>query len=172
MNKIIALILALLVAGLSSKASARDGLQQFYHQHHADKNVEQITLPKLLLLFWGDDPETRRMLRHMKSLKIFQMEGLQDNREAIAGELSGALKKDGFENILAVTDNGERINIYINQSRKFIHKVLITVDSKDELIVLQIKTKISFDKLSALMNDYKTGKNKSGLKQILHKKGA
>ena len=171
MNKIITLIAALLITGFGSMANAKSGLRRFYSQHHADKNVEQITLPKFLLMFSGDDPETRRMLRHMKSLKIFEMEGARDNRDAVAAELSSALKQDGFENILAVTEDGERLNIYINQSRKYIHKVLITVDSQDELLVLQIKTKISFDKLSALMDDYKTGKNKSGLKQIIHKKG-
>lgn len=170
MNKIITIIALLLLTGFTGKAHAGDALKRFYAQHRADDNVEHLTIPKFLLWFSDNDPETRKVIRHMKSLKIFQIEAPGNKRERLTTELSDAIAHDGFESILGVTEDGERVNIYISQSRRYIRKVLITVDSKDELVVLQIKTKISFDKLAALMDDYKTGKDKSGLKKILHQK--
>lgn len=99
------------------------------------------------------------------------MEALSHRPEEVIRELEDALTGDSFESLFQVTDNNERINIYIDQDEQKIRKVLIMVDSGDELVLLQAKTNISFDQLNDLMNDYTSGNDKSGLKKMINLKG-
>ena len=164
MKNLITLIVLLLIAQISM--AGERGMKQFYAQHRHDTNVEHITIPKFLMRLSADDKEARQIIKFMRSLKIFQMEGLKDNRYAVNAELKNALENDGFESMLNVSESDENINIYVLQDRRYIRKVLITIDSKEELLVLQTKTKISFDKLSAMIADYSTGKDKKSIKGL------
>ena len=166
MKRLITFILILLMGG-PAMATVKTGMKHFYAQHHADPDVEHIRIPKFLLYFSSDDRETRQMLKHMKSLRVFQMEGKHHDRDAITNELAGALKQDGFESILQVNDGGEKVNIYICQTKNYVRQFLLVIDSPDELVVLQAKTKISFDRLGEMMSDYKSGKNKKAFNSIL-----
>lgn len=158
-------IIALLLIAQTSMAGER-GMKHFYAQHRHDTNVERLTIPKFLMHLAVDDREARQILRFMRSLKIFQMDNLNDSRGAICNELETALKNDGFESMLNVSESDERINIYVLQDKRFIRKVLITIDSKEELLVLQTNTKVSFDRLSSMIADYSTGKDKKSIKGL------
>lgn len=153
------MILGLLAILITLTASAQSGMKQFYAQHRADNDVTQIKVPRLLLAFAKHDREARAVLKHLKSLKVFQMERTVATRPSIAKELENALNSDGFESVLQVSESGEHVNIYIAQDEKFIRKVLIAVDSDDELVLVQANTKLSFDRLNELLLDsYRKGK--------------
>lgn len=164
-------ILALLLITFCTVAKAKSGMQDFYAQHKTDQHTESIRLPKILFAFLRKDPETRALLRCLKSIRIFHMEALSNRRGEVIRKLEDALTGDNFESLFQVTDNGERINIYIDQDEQHIRKMLIMIDSGDELVLLQAKTRISFEQLSGLMNDYTSGNDKSGLKKIINIKG-
>lgn len=161
MKKILLVTTMFLLTGMSY---AKDGMKQFYAQHRHDKNVQHINVPKILLLFSDNDPEVRKLVRHLKSLKVFEMDGGAQSRPGVSAELENALKTDGYESILQVSESGEKVNIYILQDQRFIRKVLITVDNSDELVILQANTRLSFDHLAALIDGYKDGKG-PGLKK-------
>lgn len=160
MKKVMLLATLILLTGMSY---AKDGMKQFYAQHRHDKNVQHINLPKILLLFSDNDPEIRKLVRHMKSLKIFEMDGNKQSRPGVSAELESALRTDGYESVLQVAESDEKVNIYILQDDRFIRNVLITVDSNDELVILQANTRLSFDHMATLINGYKDGKG-PGLK--------
>jgi protoheme ferro-lyase len=152
-------ILLCLLALSMTTASNAQSLKQFYAQHRTDKNVQQIRIPKILLSCLSVDREARAVLKHLKSLRVFQMEGANATNSSLQSELKNALENDGFESVLQVTESDERVDIYISQDKKFIRKVLISVGSNDELVLLQANTKLSFERLNELLLDgYKKGK--------------
>lgn len=161
MKKVLLITTLILLTGMSY---AKDGMKQFYAQHRHDKNVQHINLPKILLRFSNNEPEVRKLVRHMKSLKLFEMDGGEQSRPGVSTELESALKTDGYESILQVAETDEKVSIYILQDDRYIRKVLITVNSNEELVILQANTRLSFDHLSALINGYKDGKG-PGLKK-------
>ncbi|WP_118973881.1 DUF4252 domain-containing protein [Taibaiella koreensis] len=165
MKKII-VILSLLLITFCSASYAGDNLQRFYARHRTDDNVESIKLPRMLLALIPKDRDTRRLLRCLKSVRIFQMEALKD-RQAVLGELQQALAQDNFESLLQVTDDDSRVNIYINQDAQKIRHMFIMVDDDKELVLLQAKTRITFDQLNDLLKSEKNGNNKSGLKKLV-----
>ncbi len=171
MKKIILLTTTLLLLVCCSTTHARNGLQRFFANHNSDDNVVSVKLPKLLLKFIPKDDEARAVLRYLKSLRVFQLEALNGKRSAVVGELEEALAQDSYESLLQVNDKGERVNIYISQDGDRIHELLIMVDSDQELVVAQAKTKITFDQLTRMINDYQSDKKGSGLGRVISFKG-
>lgn len=165
------IILSLLLITLCSAAYAGDGLQQFYARYRGQDNVETVKLPRMLLALVPKDRETRGLLRCLKSIRIFQMEALNSRRQAVLSELQQALTQDNFESLLQVTDDDSRVNIYINQDAKKIRHMFIMVDSASELVLLQARTKITFDQLNELLKGVGTGKGKSDIRKLVSLKG-
>lgn len=170
MKKIL-LLTTLLFLACCNDMQARSGLQRFYANHNGDDNVVSVKLPKLLLRFIPKDDEASAVLRHLKSLKVFQIEALNGRRRAVVSELEDALAQDSYESLLQVKDKGERVNIYINQDGDRIHDLLIMIDSDQELVVVQARTKITFDQLTRMLNDYQSEKKGSGLGRVISFKG-
>lgn len=162
-------ILALLLLTLGSATYAGDGLKKFYSRHRSDENVASIKLSRFLLALVPKDPETRALLRFLKSVKIFHMDALNEKRQPVISELEGALALDSFESLLEVNEGGNRVHIYINQDTFKVRHMLIMVDGDNELVVLQARTNITFDQLSGLLHDGKSGN--AGLKKLVSLKG-
>lgn len=170
MKKTIVLLCLLFATGIGT-SQARSGLQRFYANHHMDENTVSMKLPKFLLALVPKDAETRAVLRCLKSIRIFQMEDLSHKRRAVVSELEEALAYDNFESLLQVTDDGSRVNIYISQDATRIRHLFIMVDSDEELVLLQARTRITYAQLNDLLSGFKPGKNKTGLAKMVTLKG-
>ncbi|GAA4456466.1 DUF4252 domain-containing protein [Rurimicrobium arvi] len=165
MNKLIALIAAIFLFA-SCQAAPQGALGRFYSKYRSDTAVEQIHVPKLLLRIFANDPDIRKVLRYMKSVRLFTAGGTDSRRTAIGQDFARAMEQDGYEDALKISQDGEQIHIRIREDGEMIRSVVISISNKEELVLLHAGTQITYEQLSRMLDYIQTDKGKSGLKQV------
>lgn len=147
------LIAALLgVAGLSFAQTK--AIQSFYHKYQNLEGVEDIKLQgwliKLAARFADEDPEAKRLLRKITQLRILTM----DNGNLVTPQeyntLVNNIKKDAFEDLFMIKDNGQNIQFLIREKGDTITDLILLVSGNDEFVLLSLEGALKFSDLNDL----------------------
>lgn len=164
MNRLFAFVTAFfLVCSCSAQHKA---MTSFYDRYGATGNVTRMNIPRFLLRMGADDPELRKALKYMHSLKIFVLEQVTCEPEHLHRDLDKALRNDGFEAVLEIREQKERIGIYIIEEADVVRHILMAVEDGGELVLLQARTHFSIDQLSRFLSDVRSDGGKKGLNSL------
>lgn len=165
MNKLIIVCTAFLLFSVC-QAAPQDALTRFYGKYRSDTAVAQLTIPKFLLRVFADDPDLRKALRYMKSLRLFTAEGDGQTRRAIHRDFEAAMAADGYEDALQIHEGEELINIRVREEDNLINGVVICITNDREMVLLHAGTRITYEELKRMMGYLQTEKGRSGLKHV------
>lgn len=168
MNRIFTIVILLLMV-TACKAGSHEAMTAFYTKHKSDTHIQQISIPRFLIQFCADDPDLKSALKYMKSLRVFIMDASTQQRKLISQDLKNALKSDAYGDILEITEANEKIRILIREEMDLIKNVVITIENDKELLVLQANTKMTYDQLSKMLENFQTDKDNSDLHQLVKK---
>lgn len=166
MNRLFAFVTAFFLVCSCSAQHKVKAMASFYDRYAATGNVTQLSIPRFLLRMGADDPELRQALKYMHSLKIFILEQGANEPQHLHQDLDKALRNDGFEAVLEIREQKERVGIYIIEEADMVRHVLLAVEDEGELVLLQARTHFSVDQLSRFLSDVCPGKGKKGLNSL------
>ena len=95
-----------------------------------------------------DDEELDPLLRDLRAVRIYALEGLADAADVAAGvdELTAELARDGWLKVIAVREESELTSVYLRPSGNFTHRGLtVIVQEPGEVVLVNLIGNIHLD---------------------------
>jgi Domain of unknown function (DUF4252) len=156
------LLILLMVLPVLAEAQS-PSIRQFYRQHKKDQGMINATLPGWIIKLgvgiarpFVDDEEARIALDLARKVGKTRFMVSEDECYISQGQymkLLAGVKKDGFEPLIQVRDEGENVTILSREKKGMLRNLLIMVRSDDSFVLLSLKTKIKPDDLAKMIND-------------------
>lgn len=160
MKKVVCVLLLVLSCQMVCAQSAKILFREF----KGKPKVEYLHCGKMFLTllrpFIGkDDPEVRRMMHCVKSVKMMNME---DCDAALKAEFMAAVRRLNTHDYLEVVgenDGDERSRVMIKMKKNVIREILLFDAGKEDCSFLLIRGKVSPEDLAGLIKEGKKKKN-------------
>ena len=130
---------------------------------YKDKNSKIITVNVPLLLTkpfiksaLRKDGESKEVIALVKKIKKVKVITVENPKLGTVNSLKSKLNNYDFEEWMTIKHNGENVNINVQQKDDIINKLLLIVNSNEELVMIDVKAKIKADELSQLINKVET----------------
>ena len=160
-SKIILLLLIFLLPVLAEAQSP--AINKFYRNHKRDKGMMNANLPGWLVKLgvgiahpFVDDEEARialRMARKVGKTKFMVSEDYCNIDQGQYLKLLSGVKREGYEVLIQVRDDGENVTILSRERRGVIRNLLIVVREEDSFVLLSMKARIKLDDIADMIND-------------------
>lgn len=162
MNSRILLLLLFLFPVLAEAQSP--SINKFYREHKRDKGTINANLPAWLVKLgtgiaspFINDEEARIAFRLAKKVGKTKFLVAEEESRISQGQymkLIRGVKKEGYEELITVRDDGENVTILTRMNKDKIRGLLIVVREEDSFVMLSMKTKIKPKHISNMINDF------------------
>lgn len=99
-----------------------------------------------------EEGENEAAIAMVKKVSKIKMMAVANGSEKILKDYANYLKNENYEEWATIKHNGENVNIRVKQKGDLIKNMLITVNSKKEMVFLDIKGSFSADDISKMIN--------------------
>lgn len=154
MKKIVAMI-ALMIAGQNTFAqSTKDIFKEFGKEYKAESVSISPFLMTIGRMFMDDD--TPKAVKRVRSMKVLDLEECpQEVKERFAQRVK-RLDTDGYETLMQVNDEGEKVRILMKTDKKAVKELLFLCTGNDDCALIQLKGNIRKTDIAELMNEHTT----------------
>ena len=111
-------------------------------------------LPLKIAKWVSDDEDLDPLLRDLRAVRIYTLEGLADAAAAAAGadEVAEKLVRDGWLNVISVREDSELTSVYLRPSGNFEHRGLtVIVQEPEEVVLVNLIGNINLDFVNGYM---------------------
>lgn len=138
----------------------RAPIRSFYQKYKGMENVENIQLSGWVLKLaatFSDEEEAGKMIRHISKLRVLTME--EDNlvSKSEFKQLLKQVRKDKFEDLMHIREDGEDVQILIREDKDRITDVLVLVYGPDSFTLLSLEGALRLKDLKDLQIDVEGG---------------
>ena len=160
MKNLIIIPVALLLLSLQScivSSTPKMGFFDNPHYDYKDAKFTSINVPMFLakpmvkkaMREEGESEELINLIRKISDIKVMTVEN--GNKEMLT-DLTKYLTKNNFEEWMTVKKENETVNFQAKQKGEVIKNLLITVNSGNELVYVDISGKFTADDISRIIN--------------------
>lgn len=114
----------------------------------------------------GESEEMINLIRKVKDVKILTVEN--GNKEMLT-DFSKKLVNKNFQEWMTIKKDGQNINFQAKQEGEIIKKLMITVNSGNELVFVDVKGNFTADDISKIINYSEKANLKSNFSKIIKK---
>ena len=115
------------------------------------KEVTRIHLPAVLVRmasWFVDDEGGKAVLRNVRTLYVLASEDKEFSAQSdFPTRIADRMKEKNFEELMVVSDKGDKINILMRESPRNLKEMVITVDGGEEDVVLYLKGKLDIQEI-------------------------
>lgn len=146
--------LTLLLLCLSTVALAQG--DDLFDEFKREPNAEYVSIPSFVTLlgkpFMGNDPDTR-LAKKVKSVRVLDIEQCPPEVKRRFDRRVKALPKKGYETMVHVNDDGERLRIYARMKKDVVRELLIACSEEGECTLVQVKGRFSKKDIDRLVDE-------------------
>lgn len=157
--------LAMFIA-VSANLFAQKSLNSFIHKYAHYHNADYVNIGRLPMLvvrpFIDNDDEDTRFLKKINKVEVLDVDLKQNDAAAIHKEmmqLKQDLVKDGYDELMFVKSDGDRVHILgriIDDN--IVKECVLLVDQSDEVTVVHVNGKIRLDEIGSLSGKWGNAK--------------
>ncbi|MFT5264956.1 MAG: hypothetical protein ACI8YQ_003706 [Polaribacter sp.] len=151
------LFLSLLICFCSSTVQAQsNSIESFYEQYAKNEKVTNVTIKGWLLDIAShitSDESSKEVLSKITQLRILLMEDGNPVTKNELSRLKKGIKKDHFEELLQIRDEGSHVDFYIREEGDHITNVLMLVNDNDEFVLLSLEGLLKLEDLKNIKID-------------------
>lgn len=144
--------LCLLCTPLTSYAQTK-AIDQFYDQFQDNKDISRVELKGGILNLvakFTNNSDTEELVRKVTKLRVLDMkQGNLVSRPAL-NRLVKAVKKDRYEDLLQIRDEGDDIHILIRETEGAVTDILVLIYGADDFTMLSLEGKMRFKDIQHL----------------------
>lgn len=149
-------VLAILVASVT--ATAQNTSSSVFEKPSFDdfaneKGVTSVYISKLMMKTLGGltmgDQRIAAIAKDLNSIEIITCEN-KDLFDKINNKVKNVVSDNNLEILAKVNDEGENVGIYGYVEGEIVTYILMTIDDKDELVILSMSGQIPLDKVAEL----------------------
>ena len=155
MRKLIGTIALMLVMQTVWAGNVNDVFNEFKKTEHADYVSVSPFLMKLgKLLVKHEDKEAYDIIRHINSVQVLDLEDCSTAVKQRFARSIALLDHDGYETMMRVNDEGEKVNILAKTKRGVIREMLIVCNGPEDCVLVRIKGKIKESDIDKLVEQH------------------
>ena len=161
MKKIITISFLCLIAIISQSCIVSTNAKTEYLKNvdYKDKNSKVISVKVPLLLTkpfiksaLRQEGESKEVISLVKSIKKIKIITVENPKTGTVKNFKNNLNNFNFEEWMTIKHNGENVNINVLQKDDVIKKLLLVVNSNDNLVMIDIKAKLKPNQLNDILN--------------------
>lgn len=99
-----------------------------------------------------EEGESEAAIAMVKKVSKIKMMTVANGSEAMLKDYANYLKNENYEHWATIKHDGDNVNIRVKQKGDIIKNMLITVNSKKEMVFLDVKGSFSADDISRMIN--------------------
>jgi hypothetical protein len=157
MKKILIAIAILAIPFLAS--SQNESIEKFYNKYVGNEKVSDISLNGWILSMASKmaKEEGSEILQKITKLRIMLTEEKDIVSRADVKQLMRDIRKNDFEDLMTVRDEGTRVNFMIREKGENITNVLVIIHGDGEFILLSLEGNLNMEDLKQLEFDVEGG---------------
>ena len=157
MKKIIIAIAILAIPFLAS--SQHESIENFYDKYVGNEKISDISLNGWILSMASkmSEEDGTEILQKITKLRIMLAEEKDIVSKADVKKLMRDVRKNDFEDLMMVRDEGTRVNFMIREEGKNITNVLVIIHGDGEFIMLSLEGNLNMEDLKQLEFDVEGG---------------
>ncbi|ANI90029.1 hypothetical protein A9P82_12500 [Arachidicoccus ginsenosidimutans] len=159
------LLLIALFISVSANVFAQKSLDRFVHKYRSTANADYVHVGSFLMAlahpFIPADDDGTRLLKKIHSVEVldFNINSQQPNVHHDMKLLQSDLIKDGYDELMFVKSEGDRVHILGKiQGDKIVKDCVLLVDSDNEISVVHVTGKINLDEIGNLSGKFGNAK--------------
>ena len=160
--KYLHLIPALLAVCSLTACAGNTNPDEIFDSFRNEPQAECVRVPKLLLKLGttfaavdADDREERQALKlasKLSSVRVLDLDDCSRDVKARFADETDRLEEKGYETLVRVNDDGEKVRICLRRENDYITELLIVNRSDDDASMVQLKGHILDSEIGKLMN--------------------
>ncbi|WP_262150835.1 DUF4252 domain-containing protein [Chryseobacterium foetidum] len=99
-----------------------------------------------------NDGESEAVIAMVKKVSKIKMMTVANGSEKLMKDYASYLKNENYEDWATIKHEGENVNIKVKQKGETINNMLITVNSKKDLVFLDVRGSFTADDISNMIN--------------------
>ena len=133
-----------------------ESIDHFYNKYRGVDGALNISVGSFLInigSWFVEDYQTRELVRKAQRVKLIVFEDENMIRAKDLDELLRGVKKESFEELMTVREDGSEVKIYAREERDFVRNLLILIDESDQFVLVSLKCRMTYDDLNELIAD-------------------
>ncbi|MGG6229554.1 DUF4252 domain-containing protein [Tenacibaculum sp. SDUM215027] len=142
-----------------SSFAQKENFKAFY-QSNKDKAEVSLNIPSFFANMFISDEDTDEFGVFLKKSKNYKIMVFNNNMASVQKDFQKFARRNNLKTLVRVKDGKERVTVYFRKTKDRIKEIIVNVhDKSDEMVLLGIKTNLTMDELSAMVEA--STKNKS-----------
>lgn len=170
----------LLVGVLLLTSCGNSHINSFYHKHRWKKGVINFNVPGWLIYLGtgvvyegAKDAETKMLMKlgkKVKGIRVMVTEDRSKISQKSVDKLIRKLRGDNFDDLIYIKDGTSKISIMGQERKLKIRNLFIMVEEEEELVMLNLRTKLKLSEVAKLIKEYQKQQKKESEKAAKKKK--
>jgi hypothetical protein len=165
-NKTMKKFVFTLLLVLGCQISLAQNSAALFDEFRREKNAEYVSASPFLMfigkMFYPYNDEGKEIASKIRSAKILDLDECSPDVKQRFSRQFEALSNNGYETLMQMNEDGERIHIQMRMKKEVIRELLIAIIEDDECSLIQVNGKIRKQDIAQLINDQTTNKKKHG----------
>ena len=157
MKKIIATLALIIVC----QGIFAQNIDTLFEKFSKEQQAESVSIPPFMMslgkLFISD--EDLSIAKGIRSLRILDLEDCPTTVKERFSEQVNKLHLEGYEPMIQVNENGEKVRIFALPYKDSIKELLLVCSGKDDCALIQMKGKIKKEDIAQLVNEQTSKKD-------------
>ncbi|WP_437823597.1 DUF4252 domain-containing protein [Tenacibaculum mesophilum] len=142
-----------------SSFAQKENFKTFY-QSNKDRAEVSLNIPSFFANMFISDEDTDEFGVFLKRSKNYKIMVFNNNMASVQKDFKRFARRNKLKTLVRVKDGNERVTVYFRETKDRIKEIIVNVhDKSDEMVLLGIKTNLTMDELSAMVEA--STKNKS-----------
>ena len=154
-------IIATLALFIACQATFAQNIDTLFEKFSKEQQAESVSIPPFMMslgkLFMSN--EDLSIAKGISSLRILDLEDCPTNVKERFSEQVNKLHLEGYEPMIQVNEDGEKVRIFALPYKDSIKELLLVCSGKDDCALIQMKGKIKKEDIAQLVNEQTSKKD-------------
>lgn len=134
-----------------SSFAQKENFKTFY-QSNKDRAEVSLNIPSFFANMFISDEDTDEFGVFLKKSKNYKIMVFNNNMASVQKDFKKFARRNNLKTLVRVKDGKERVTVYFRKTKDRIKEIIVNVhDKTDEMVLLGIKTNLTMDELSAMV---------------------
>jgi hypothetical protein len=157
----IIICIVLLYLPIASFAQSK-AIEDFYNHYQGQKDISRVELQGGILNLvasFTDESDADELIRKVTRLRVLNMDEGNLVSKSDLGRLVKAVKRDRFEDLMQIRDEGDDIQILIREQKGAITDILVLIYGDENFTMLSLEGKMRFKDIQNLNIEFEGGEH-------------
>lgn len=157
----IIICIVLLYVPIASFAQSK-AIEDFYNHYKGQEDISRVELKGGILNLvakFTDESDADEIIRKVTKLRVLDIDRGKLVSKSDLNRLEKAVKKDRFEDLMQIRDEGDDIHILIREQEGAVTDILVLIYGDDGFTMLSLEGKMRFKDIQNLSIEFEGGEH-------------